>query len=162
MQHPPNWQKSHSAINSSVGKIIEEEELSALLVGETFQPFSENHLVLFFSFLLKYSWFKMLLSAIRQNDSVIHTYTYVRVCVCVYLYILLFFSLMVYLGIWIGFPVLYRRTSLFIHPIYNNLHLVIPNSHSAPPPHLPLGIWLFLVTLMLFLPNDPAISFLGI
>ena len=27
---------------------------------------------------------------------------------------------------------LYSRTLLFIHPIYNSLHLLIPNSHSSP------------------------------
>ena len=29
---------------------------------------------------------------------------------------------------------LYSRTSLFIHSIYNSLHLLTPNSHSIPPP----------------------------
>ena len=37
-------------------------------------------------------------------------------------------------------PVLYNRTLLFIHPIYNSLHLLILNFHSIPPPNpLPLG-----------------------
>lgn len=30
------------------------------------------------------------------------------------------------------FPVLYNTTSLFTHPTYNSLHLLIPNSQSAP------------------------------
>ena len=35
---------------------------------------------------------------------------------------------------------LYSRSLLFIHPIYNNLHLLIPNSQSILPPlPLPLG-----------------------
>ena len=33
----------------------------------------------------------------------------------------------------IQFPVLHSRT-LFIHSVYNSLHLLIPASHSAPPP----------------------------
>ena len=32
---------------------------------------------------------------------------------------------------------LYGRTLLFIHPIYNSLHLLIPNSQSIPPPWQP-------------------------
>ena len=31
------------------------------------------------------------------------------------------------------FPVLYSRTLLFTHSIYNSLHLLIPNSQSIPP-----------------------------
>jgi len=34
-------------------------------------------------------------------------------------------------GYWIQFPVLYSR-GLFIHPIYNSLHLLIPNSQAQP------------------------------
>ena len=37
-------------------------------------------------------------------------------------------------GYWTQFPVLYNRTLLFIHPIYNNLHLLISNSQLFPPP----------------------------
>ena len=32
---------------------------------------------------------------------------------------------------------LYGRTLLFIHPIYNSLHLLIPDSQSIPPPWQP-------------------------
>ena len=32
--------------------------------------------------------------------------------------------------------VLYTRTLLFIHPIYNSFHLLIPNPHSIAPPSL--------------------------
>ena len=32
-----------------------------------------------------------------------------------------------------SFPVIYSRTLLFIHSIYNSLHLLIPNSQSIPP-----------------------------
>ena len=43
-------------------------------------------------------------------------------------------------GYWIYFPVLYSRTLLFIHPIYNSLQLLTANSHYIPPPlRLPLG-----------------------
>ena len=40
---------------------------------------------------------------------------------------------------WIESPVLYGRTLLFIHPTYNSLYLLIPNSQSLPPHPLPLG-----------------------
>ena len=40
-------------------------------------------------------------------------------------------------GYWIQFPVLYSRTLLFTHPIYNSLHLLITNSQSFPPPLTP-------------------------
>jgi len=41
-------------------------------------------------------------------------------------------------GYWIYFPVLYSRTLLFIHSIYNSLYLLTPKSHSFhPPPHSP-------------------------
>ena len=37
-------------------------------------------------------------------------------------------------GYWLYFPVLYSRTLLFIHSMYNSLCLLTPNSHSIPPP----------------------------
>ena len=45
----------------------------------------------------------------------------------------MFFSIMVYHRIVTIVPVLYSRTLLFIHPLYNNLHLRIPNPRSFPP-----------------------------
>ena len=36
-------------------------------------------------------------------------------------------------GCWIQFPVLYNRTSSFIHSIYKSLHLHVPNFQSSPP-----------------------------
>ena len=43
-------------------------------------------------------------------------------------------------GYWTQLPVLYNRTLLFIHSIYNSLYLLVPNSQSNPPlPPLPLG-----------------------
>ena len=50
------------------------------------------------------------------------------------------FSIMVYCRILNKFPVLYNRTLLFFHAIYNGLHLLIPNSRSEPPlAHFPAG-----------------------
>lgn len=45
-----------------------------------------------------------------------------------------FFPLLFITGYWIQFPVLYNRTLFFIHSICNNLHLLVPNSQSIPPP----------------------------
>ena len=51
----------------------------------------------------------------------------------------IFFSMMVYHGILnIWFPVLYSRNFLFIHPIYNSLHLLTPNSQFIP--SIPLSL----------------------
>ena len=36
-------------------------------------------------------------------------------------------------GYWIEIPELYSRTLLFIHPVYNCLHLLTPNSQPSPP-----------------------------
>ena len=44
---------------------------------------------------------------------------------------------MVYHRIWIYFPVLCSRTLLFIHSLYNSLHLLISNSQFIPPPPPP-------------------------
>ena len=40
-------------------------------------------------------------------------------------------------GFWIRFPALYSRTLLFIHPVYNSLHLLIPDSQYFPLLHSP-------------------------
>ena len=45
-----------------------------------------------------------------------------------------FFLIMVYRGHWTYFPMLYSKTLLFIHHIYNSLHLLILNSQPFPPP----------------------------
>ena len=54
----------------------------------------------------------------------------------IYLHYILFHSIFHYsliIGYWILFPVLYSRTLLFIHPICNRLHLLIPNSNPSLP-----------------------------
>ena len=50
----------------------------------------------------------------------------------IYILFLYPFPLWFLTGYWIQFPVLYSRTWLFIHPIYNSLHLQAPNSRSIP------------------------------
>ena len=82
-------------------------------------------------------------SAVQQSDSVIHIQTF---------FFLIFFSIRVYHRI-IQFPVLYSRTLLFIHPIYNSLPLLIPDSQSFPPtPSSPLATTsLFSMSVSLFL-----------
>ena len=77
------------------------------------------------NFLLTYSWFTVLCSLLLYSKVIqlyMHIYCYPYS-----------FSLWLITGYWILFPVLYSRT-LFIHPIYNSLHLLIPNSLSFPPP----------------------------
>ena len=54
----------------------------------------------------------------------------VCVCVCVFCFA---FSLWFIAGYWIQFPVLFSRTLVFIHSLYNSLHRLIPNSQSIPP-----------------------------
>ena len=63
----------------------------------------------------------VLTSAIQQSDSVIH----------IPILFSCFFPLWSITGYWIEFPVLYSRTSLFIHPICNSLHLLIPNLEGS-------------------------------
>ena len=48
---------------------------------------------------------------------------------CIFFFI--FFSI-IFTGYWIEFSVLYSRTLLFIYPMYNSLHLLIPNLESIP------------------------------
>ena len=63
------------------------------------------------------------------------SYTYICVYACTF--ISYSFPLWFITGYWIYFPVLYSRTSLFIHSLYSNsLHLLIPNSQSIPLPLL--------------------------
>ena len=64
----------------------------------------------------------VLISVVQQSDLVIHVHTF----------FLIFFSIMVYHRILNIYPVLYSRTLLFIHPIYNNLRLLTPNFQSIP------------------------------
>ena len=62
-------------------------------------------------------------------------YTY-SVCLCIYIdtFFFSFFSIVVYHRIWIEFPVLYSRTLLFIHLMYNSLRPLIPYSQFILPP----------------------------
>ena len=75
------------------------------------------------------------------------------ICMYMYIFLFVFFSIIVHLGYWMYFHVLYSRT-LFIHPVYNSLHLLIPNSQSIPPSPLPVlattSLFSMSVTLFLF------------
>ena len=55
-------------------------------------------------------------------------FTHTYICVCVYTYIHFFLPLWLIKGYWIYFPVLYSRILLWIHSVYNSLHLLLPNS----------------------------------
>ena len=54
---------------------------------------------------------------------------------------------------WIEFPLVYSRILLFIHSVYNSLHLFIPNSPSIPSssPHLATKVCSKSVSLFLLL-----------
>ena len=72
-----------------------------------------------------------LISVVQQIDSVTyvyntHTHTHGFFC--------MFFSIVVYHRI-----LLCRKTLLFVHLMYNSLHLLTSSSHSIPPPLLALG-----------------------
>ena len=65
----------------------------------------------------------VLISAVQQNDSAIHTYTS----------FLIVFSIMFYSRTLNVVPALHSRTLLCIHPVYTSLHLLTPNSvHPYP------------------------------
>ena len=87
----------------------------------------------------------VLISAVQQGDSVIHVYIHFLKKYS--------FPLWFIIGYWTQFLVLYSRTLLFLHCIYNRLHLLIPTSHSIPPPNPSLlaTTSLFSVSLSLFL-----------
>ena len=67
------------------------------------------------------------ISAVQQSDSGIH----------ILRLLFIFFSIMAYHRILNQFPVLHSRT-LFVHPIYNSLHLLIPTQSFPPAPLSPL------------------------
>ena len=93
------------------------------LVAESEEELKRFFFFLVFNILLKYSWFTMLCQFLLYS-TVIQLY--------IHPFFFTFFSIMVYhktLNI-----VLYSRTLLFIHFLYNSLHLLIPNSQSFPPP----------------------------
>ena len=62
----------------------------------------------------------VLIFAVQQSDSVIHIYTYVYI----YTFLFISFSIMVYLGYWIQFLVLYNRTLFCIHSMYKSFLFV--------------------------------------
>ena len=66
----------------------------------------------------------------------------------------LWFIIMVYLYLieYTVYTVLYNRTLLFIHSVYNSLHELTPSSQSIPPsPHLLATRNLFSMSATLFL-----------
>ena len=77
----------------------------------------------FFNILFKYSWFIELCSFLPFSE-------------VIQLYICIFFSyffIMVYQRILNVVPCAIQWTLLFIHPVYTDLHLLIPNSQSFLP-----------------------------
>ena len=78
-------------------------------------------------YFLKYSnrFTVLSVSAVQWSDSVTHLYRHSFS----YSFPLGFIT-----GYWISVPLLFSRTWLFIHPVYSSWHLLIPHSHSIPPP----------------------------
>ena len=75
-----------------------------------------------------YSLFTVLpISAVQHSDTVIHIYAF---------FFSYYLPLYYILRDWIQFPVLYSRTSLFIHSKCNSSHLSISNFLSIPFPAL--------------------------
>ena len=62
----------------------------------------------------------------------IYIYTHIHTHIYIHIFFFIFFSIMVYHRILNKFPMLYGRTLLFTHPVYNGLHLLTPNSQSIP------------------------------
>ena len=63
----------------------------------------------------------LMFSAVHWSGLVIYVYI-------IYTYFSYSFPLWFIPGYWILFPVVYLRTLSLIHPLYNSLHLLIPNS----------------------------------
>ena len=84
----------------------------------------------FFKFWKNYSWFAMFCHFYDTAKWPSYTYIYTHI-----LFLHITFSCCI-TSDWIQFPVLYSRTSLLIHPKWNRLHLLTPNSQfiSLPPP----------------------------
>ena len=70
------------------------------------------------------STYNVLIATVQQSNSVIHIYVYVL------FYIIFHILYGLSQDSECGSPVLCSRTLLFIHSIYDSLHLLIPNSQS--------------------------------
>ena len=100
-----------------------------------FSPHSFQHL-LFVNFLMI-----VILADERLYFIVVFISLYIYIYVCVYIHTHIFFFIFFSKDIEYGFLCCTVKTLLFIHSIYNSLHLLIPNSQSfPPPPHPPLVI----------------------
>ena len=83
-----------------------------------------------FILFLTCSWFKMLCQSLLYSK-VVQLYIYI------YTFFFMFFSTVVYHRILNIVPCAVNRTVLFIHPTYNSLHPLTPNSQSSPSPFSP-------------------------
>ena len=72
----------------------------------------------------------MLISGVQQSDPVMRTDTHTHT----HTFFFVFFSIMVYHRILSIVPLLCSMALLFIHSVYNSMHLLIPHSQSFPPP----------------------------
>ena len=101
----------------------------------------------------------VLVAALPHSDSVIHRYVFFSILFSIIVYHrILFFIVLCFPqyipGYWIHFPMLSSRTLLFIYSLYNNLHLLIPNSQSLSP-HLFICFLAFYIFGEMFL-QDPC------
>ena len=78
----------------------------------------------------------VLISATTEITAKWFSYTYAYIYI--YKFFFIFSSTMVYHRILNIVPMLYSRSLLLIHPIYNSLHLLTPNSQPFRPPSPPI------------------------
>ena len=78
----------------------------------------------------------------------------------IYIFFFIFFSIVVCHKILTTVPCAYNWILLFIHPIYDSVNLLIPNSQSFPPPPTPwqpqvctvcLWAWFYFVDMFIFI-----------
>ena len=99
------------------------------------------------TFLLKYSWFTMLISALQQSDSVIHIYVYIYiVCGSIYIHILLFnlfFFFATLCSKWCYFP----NQDLNLHPLKRKSGVLTPGMPGKSHIYVCMCIYIYIYSL---------------
>ena len=82
---------------------------------------------------LNCGWFTLLCYFLLYKVIRLYTHTHTYIYIYIYIFKKIFFSIMVYHRIVNIVPYTYKKTLLFIHPLYNSLHLLTPSPQSIPP-----------------------------